>query len=551
MFRQIFKKYIIDVFLRFDLDLDCAPKNLLRSKNQDAKGPSVPLRSFSQSPLKVTCLWQAMRIKKCGMFIFSIFLFLISTVHSQQSQIDLPSVIQAAQNRSIAARRANTLQITQYWEWRSFKANYRPQITLGGRIPGFSRTFEEVRQDNGSIKFQSIFQSNVFGEVFLSQPIAPTGGTIFMGTNLQRFDDLSPNPPFQRLYNATPVQFGFSQPLFQFNELKWAKKIEPLRYKESQQGFVMNMASIAVQAVDLYFDVLLAQTDLSIAQTNAANTDTIYQITLEKYDMGKISRNDLLQIQLEKLKSAKALAAAEPAMEIAELSLRSYVGYGQQSNWTLTLPENIPSLNIDPAMALTEARTNRPDATAFVRREIEARQEVARARGNTGFSANLVGAIGFTNSNEALSKVYDSPIAQQTISLEFNLPILDWGRAKAQVETAKANQQLAMDDIEQDQRDFEQIILTELSLFQQYEKQVGLNREVDEFSQIRYQIAQDRFLTGNLNITDLIIAFQEKDRAKRDYIRSLWEYWRSYHRIRELTLYDFEEKEKLMFSNSN
>ncbi|MEM7373030.1 MAG: TolC family protein [Bacteroidota bacterium] len=483
-----------------------------------------------------------------------IFLLLIlgewTTSQAQSTNIDLASVIHAAQSRSIAARRANTLQITQYWEWRSFKANYRPQVTLGGRVPGFSRTFEEVRQDNGSIKFQSIFQSNVFGEVFLSQPISPTGGTIFMGTNLQRFDDLSPNPPFKRLYNATPVQFGFEQPLFRFNELKWAKKIEPLRYKESQQNFVMNMAAIAVQAVDLYFDVLLAQTDLSIARTNAANTDTIFQITEEKYEMGKISRNDLLQIQLEKLKSAKALAAAEPEVEIAELTLRSYIGYGQQANWALSLPEAIPSLAINPAMALSEANANRPDATAFVRREIEARQAVARARGSTGFSANLVGAIGFTNSHEALNKVYQSPIAQQTVSLEFNLPILDWGRAKSQVETAKANQQLIMDDIEQDQRDFEQIILTELSLFQQYEKQVSLNKEVDEFSQIRYQIAQDRFLTGNLNITDLIIAFQEKDRAKRDYIRSLWEYWRSYHRIRELTLYDFERNQKLQFESN-
>lgn len=470
---------------------------------------------------------------------------------AQENILGLDAVIAAAQGQSIAARRANTLQITQYWEWRSFKANYRPQVTLSGRLPGLNRSYEEIRQPDGPIVFRSIFQSNIFTEVFLSQPITATGGTVFLGTDLQRFDDFGESAVTKRLYNASPALVGYEQPLFQYNQLKWDKKIEPLRYKESQQAYISNMAGIAVQSVDLFFDVLLAQTDLTIAKTNVANTDTIFQITKEKFDMGKISRNDLLQIQLETLKAAKALASAEPKVEIAELNLRSYVGYMQGEQWTLLLPDEIPSLDISAELALQEAFANRPDAIGFERRELEARRDVAQARGSTGFSASLFGGLGVTNSAADLDKVYQDPIIQQTLSLEFTLPILDWGRTKSQIETAKANQQLAKNDIEQDQRDFEQILMTELSLFRQYQQQVSLNQEVDEYSQMRYQIAQDRFLTGNLNITDLIIAFQEKDNAKRDYIRSLWEYWRSYYRIEQLTLYDFKANRKLAFKTAN
>lgn len=470
-----------------------------------------------------------------------------ASVYAQGLELSLASVIQSAHGQSIAARRANTLQETQYWEWRSFKSNYRPQVTLSGRVPGLSRTFEEVRQPDGSIEFRSIFQSNMYAEVFLSQPISATGGTVFVGTNLQRFDNLNDATQAKRLYNASPLQIGIDQPFFQFNPLKWDKKIEPLRYQESQQAYIGNMATIAVEATDLFFRLLLAQTDLAIAQTNVANTDTIFQITEEKFEMGKISRNDLLQLRLEKLKAAKALASAEPEVEIAALNLRSFVGYLEVENWNIILPETIPDLTISENLALKEALANRPDAVAFARKALEAKRDMAQAKGSTGFSASLMGTLGFTNSAQNLSDVYDSPIGQQAISLEFSLPILDWGRSKSQIETARANQQLAKDDIEQGQRDFEQILRTELSLFRQYYQQVSLNREVDELSQIRYQIAQNRFLTGNLNITDLILALQEKDRAKRDYIRSLWEYWRSYHRIRELTLFDFEQHQKLVY----
>ena len=39
------------------------------------------------------------------------------------------------------------------------------------------------------------------------------------------------------IYNGRPFSIGFEQPLFGFNELRWDKKIEPLRYQESQQHF--------------------------------------------------------------------------------------------------------------------------------------------------------------------------------------------------------------------------------------------------------------------------------------------------------------------------
>jgi outer membrane protein len=44
-----------------------------------------------------------------------------------------------------------------------------------------------------------------------------------------------------------------------------------------------------------------------------------------------------------------------------------------------------------------------------------------------------------------------------------------------------------------------------------------------------------------LSITDLNIAMQEKDEAKRNYIAALRDLWKSYYRLRRLTLYDFEK----------
>ena len=50
---------------------------------------------------------------------------------------------------------------------------------------------------------------------------------------------------------------------------------------------------------------------------------------------------------------------------------------------------------------------------------------------------------------------------------------------------------------------------------------------------------------GNVTITDLNIAQQEKDQNRRAYIQSLRDYWTAFYEMRQLTLYDFEFRQLL------
>lgn len=75
--------------------------------------------------------------------------------------------------------------------------------------------------------------------------------------------------------------------------------------------------------------------------------------------------------------------------------------------------------------------------------------------------------------------------------------------------------------------------------------QLSLTAQADSIASEKYQIAQDRYVLGNLSITDLSIAFTEKDQAKRDFIDALCNIWAAYYRLRWLTLYDFEKGEKI------
>ncbi len=460
------------------------------------------------------------------------------------TRLSLKQVVEMAKDNSIAAKQAATTKETKYWQWRTFKSNYQPQLSLSGNLPGYSKTSTPVVQPDGSILFQPIHYDNSALTLNFSQTITATGATIYGATQLQRFDDFNSKSV---LYNGQPYAIGFSQPLGQFNVLKWDKKIQPLLYNESRQAYIEAQEQISITVTGYFFDLLLAQVNLETATANLANTQKILQVANLKFELGKVSKNEILQLQLEQLNAKKAVGTAKRDVEIATLNLRSYTGQEGENKIVLVVPETISQMTVTADRVLTEAFANRSDAIAFMRRVAEAKRDVALARGQTGLTATLTANLGTSNSATSIPGIYRSPQNQQLLELQFSIPVLDWGRSKAKIKTAEANQQFTEYSVEQDKQTFKQQIVTQVSLFNVMKEQLAYTAEADSIASEKYKIARERYVLGDLSITDLSIAFTENDQAKRDYVQSLRDFWSAYYQLRYLSLYDFERNEKITY----
>ncbi|GAA4451738.1 TolC family protein [Nibrella saemangeumensis] len=477
-------------------------------------------------------------------YSLSALLVIAQSSFAQTERVTLEDVVTIARQQSIAAKQATTQKRTNYWQYRSFLADFKPQLGVNGILPGFTRSFIEVVQPDGTIAFQPISNNNSTVSLALSQNIPLTGGSIFVQKQIQRFDNFRDN---NTLYNGIPFGIGLSQPLFRFNQMKWDRKIEPLKYAEGNQQFVESMEEVALNATGFYFDLLVAQVNLQIAEKNLMNNDTLYKIALKKLELGRISQNDLLQLELSVLTAKKDFASAQQTAEVSSLKLRTYMGYRDERRLDLALPTQIVPFQIDIQKAINEAFANRSASIGFRRRLLEAERDVDKAKKENGLNASLNAAFGLSNRGARFSDVYVRPQDREFVEVQFSVPIMTWGRAQARTETARANQELAKQSVEQDKLTFEQQIYTQVTLLQMLQKQVKLTSEADGIAQNRYQIAQNRFLLGDLSVTDLGIAMQEKDRAKRDAVLALRDYWQTYYTIRLLTLYDFEKDQKINY----
>lgn len=465
-------------------------------------------------------------------------------INSDTVWLTLPQVVEMAKANSIEAKQSITVKETKYWEWRTFKSNYQPQLELQGILPGYNKTYIQVEQPNGTILFQPVHNDNSSLTLNFSQSLPATGGTIYGTTQMQRFDDFDRNTV---LYNGIPYGLGYTQPLLQFNSLKWDKKIEPLKFNESKQIFIETQEEISIAVNGYFFDLLLAQVNLKMAETNFSNTQRMLNIANTKFDLGKISKNEILQLQLEVLNAQKAVGTARRDVEIATLNIRSYIGIVGDNRIKLTTPEAVVQMNVSTEQVLAEAFANRSDAIAFVRRLAEAKRDVAKAKGENGLKATLRANLGFSNAGKNAFDIYRSPKSQQSVELRLAVPVMDWGRSKSRTKTAQANEQFTSYAVEQDKQTFKQQIVTKVTLFNMMKEQIVLTAQAEKIAAEKYMIASERYVLGDLSITDLSIAFQENDRAKRDYVSSLRDFWTAYYQLRYLSLYDFEKNKKITY----
>jgi outer membrane protein TolC len=332
--------------------------------------------------------------------------------------------------------------------------------------------------------------------------------------------------------------------VFAYNPLKWDKKIRPVVFEESKRTFVEMQEAISRDAVSLFFDVLRQQVNEQVARFNLANNDTIYKIEQGRYNIGSTSLDKLLQVELQLLRSRQEVAQAQLELETARLQLRSYIGLKDGDDFSLTLPENIPDFALDVQDALSYAKLNRADYIAFERRRLEAESEVAQAKGQR-YQTTFTASYGLNNVGNVVSDLYDNPSKQQIANISFNVPLVDWGRRRAMMETALANKKLRDYEIEQSRIIFEQEIITKVRQFEMMRLQIEITRKSDQVAQERYNVAQNRYLIGKIDITNLNIALTEKDQAKRAYLDALKSFWTAYYDLRRLTLYDFASKKLL------
>ncbi|MEM7573809.1 MAG: TolC family protein [Bacteroidota bacterium] len=424
-----------------------------------------------------------------------------------------------------------------------YQASLRPGLDLTANLPNYSRSAQETTQPDGTISFQSVRINNSFAGLEFSQRLGATGGFLFATTNLQRFDNFETD--FKQ-YRGLPLRVGIFQPIFAFNPWRWDKEILPLRQQEAELQYHSQAEAAAVQATNLFFNLLVAEENRRLAAFNKAANQQLLDIALERFELGKISRNDLVQIELELVSAQQNEQEAELA--VLNASANIYQLLGLPFNNQPIRPQDpriieLPAFSYDQLQAL--AQRLRPELIQARRLEMEAERDLAQARRDNGPRLDLLASFGLVRSDEMLAEVYRDPQQEHIVQLQLSVPILDGGtrrtatrRARAQLDYARElgayNQQQLLTDLQMS-----------LNSLEQAARSLELAENIRQLAEERFRISQESYLLGAIPLTDLSLAQRGRDQSNRAYVSGLRNYWLTYSQLRWLTGFDFQQQKPL------
>lgn len=456
---------------------------------------------------------------------------------------DLQQILSMAQQQTIFAKESQLNLNTAGLNYKLYRSELLPQVNASINLPNYNRTFREIIQPNGSIQFQSVFQNNSSLNLGVTQVIGKTGGQVFLQSDLQRFDDFANK---SKLYNGIPFRVGLFQPLGAFNVYKWRKKTEPLKLKESTRQYNMELEVINGRAIVYYFELLLSNVNLKIAEYNKDINEQLLDIARERMELGKISESDLLQLKFEFTNSKRNFMQARNFVQRNIGNLNAFLGINaDDSPVSLEIPANLFNIEVNYEEALKYAKLNRPEIIRYERELIESQMNLEKAKRENGLNASLFASFGFARGATNVEDIYSDPQQEQQIALQVNIPLVDWGKRKSLTTIARAEADYLSSRVQQDRLDFDNEVKQVVDLYNQYQKEVKLQEEAKNLARQRFEISRQRYLLSDISITELTIAQKEKDQAERDYIFTLREYWLTFYELRRLTGYDFVNKQSL------
>lgn len=473
-----------------------------------------------------------------------LFILPSQDIKSQElKRLTLDDVIKLAEEQSPNALMAKHRYRASYWQFRTFKAEYRPSLTLTGTTPNYSTAFERVWNSNtNQWEYRSTNVLRNIGSLALSQNIGLTGGTISLSSDLTLENNFEND---ERNYITAPISIGLNQPIFRYNSLKWQKKTEPLKYETAKRTYLSDIEMVHTQAVNYFFQLALAQSNKQIADMNFANADTLYEIAKGRYELGTIAENELLELQLSWLNTETARKDAEINLRDRQIRLKSFLGFNENVRLELIIPSTIPELQVNSQEVLDMALANNPQMLTQQLSVLNAQSNVAQAKAEKGLNANLIASFGMRDQDPNFPLAYRNSNQQQNIRVGFTLPILDWGLGRGKYQMARSSLELAQVTADQAIVDFEQNLILDVEQFNLQKEQVKVAAKSDTVAMRMYEVTKQRFLIGKIAILELNNADTKKDQNRRAYIQQLQNYWNYFYNIRSLALYDFLNRKPL------
>ncbi|KJF42999.1 TolC family protein [Draconibacterium sediminis] len=380
----------------------------------------------------------------------------------------------------------------------------------------------------------------------VAQPILITDGTISLTNEFGWSSNNSSSSFTESEVFFNNLYLNLNQPLFTYNTLKLQLKELELNFENARISYAMQYLNLERRVTEFFYNVYMAQMNLSIAKDELANTQKSYDIIKNKVEAGLAAKEEEYQAELNLASAKSTLQNSEVTFENAKDQLKLYLGMDLFEDIMILADVSVNPVPVDLDKAIENGLESRMELR---QREIDVETsqfDLIRTKAQNEFRGDMNLRFGITGDNNELGNIYQNPTKSPSVGISFNIPIFDWGERKARIAAAEAaieSQELNLNEekkqIVVDIRQVYRNILNQLN-------QIELARQNERNAQLTYEINLERYENGDLTGMDLNLYQNQLSSQKVALSQALINYKIELLNLKIQSLYDFEKDEAII-----
>ncbi len=308
--------------------------------------------------------------------------------------------------------------------------------------------------------------------------------------------------PINSLYQA-----GLSVSAFEldfFSRVRNLSNAALAQFLATEEARKTAQISLIAQVANTYLTYLADEELLALVQQTLKTREESLRLTRLRFDNGVSSKLDLEQA-VSLVETARTTLAQAQRQRAQDLNLLTLL-IGQPLPDTLPAGATLATTNLPdlPAGMPSDLLAVRPDIRAAEQQLIAANANIGAARANYFPRITLTGTAG--SASKGLSGLFKSGTFGWTFAPQAIVPLFDFGRTRAGVETARAQRDIAVAQYEKSIQTAFREVADALAGQATYSEQLRAQQAVAAAETERFNLSDLRYRNGTASYLDLLDA---------------------------------------------
>lgn len=346
--------------------------------------------------------------------------------------------------------------------------------------------------------------------------LSANNGRVWQDTSAQSFGG-------KRDYGNHGYTLNLTQPLYRRQNFVQRAQAD-IAIESAAANYQLVEQELIVRVAERYFDLLAKQDDVTFAVTEREAIAHQLDQTQQRFDVGLATITDVAESQAAyDLANASAISA-ENELANSQERLRETSGSYINNLATLQIDSPLVSPNPEDINQWSETALSQNPAILVARTAVEdAHQAIELQKTGHYPTLDIVGQKSYSSQSDSTFGG-SSKTHQESISLQFNLPIYAGGSVRSKTRAAEYRLQQAMQNEEQQRRQVQRQsresyngVLSEISRVKALKQAVVSNEKALESTEAGYEV-------GTRTTVDVLNVRRDLFKARRDYAQSRYDY---------------------------